>query len=252
MKAASGLLVKPVFPLTWDAKPIPKEIQRRIRPPPSSSLHQLGSGFSANDLLSPPLIRILNVIRDVIFYGIANTLPSTIEPSDHHFFRILNCESEHQLLSYVFTDSVKDSDPKIQEKYAHPIETVTRVAAICFLNNFLIVSPSSSGLGRALTKHLMKAVSNFKISRLQQISKENFGLFAWALFVGARGSVGQAERPWFVKRLAHVAMICEWHSWEQVSKVLADYFYVPVSHNKEWKSVWEEAALEYVISRDGV
>lgn len=252
MKAASGLLVKPVFPLTWDAQPIPKEIQRRIRPPPSSSLHQLGSGFSTNTLLSPPLIRILNVIRDVIFYGIASTLPSTIEPSDHHFFRILNCESEHQLLSYVFIDRTKDSDPKIQEKYTHPIETVTRVAAICFLNNFLIVSPSSSGLGRALTKHLMKTVSNCKISSLQQLSKENLGLFAWALFVGARGSVGQAERPWFVKRLARVAMICEWHSWEQVSKVLAGYFYVPVSHNEVWKSVWEEAALEYVISRDGV
>ncbi|KAJ5403940.1 hypothetical protein N7509_003811 [Penicillium cosmopolitanum] len=178
VKAGSGLLVKPVFPLTWDAQPVPKAIQQRIRPPPSSSLHQLGLGFFANTLL---------------------------------------------------------------------IEAVARVAVICFLNNFLIVSPPSSGLGRALTKHLVKAVGNCKISSLLHLPKESLNLFAWALFIGARGSIGHRERIWFVERLARVAMICEWQSWEQVSRIIADYFFVPGTQDDDWRCVWEEAMSGYVI-----
>lgn len=250
MKAASGLLVKPVFPLTWDAQPVSTKIQQRIRPPPASPLHQLGSGFFANTLLSPQLLRILDVIRDVIFYAVANTLPSTIQASDHHFFRLLNCESEHQLLSYIYSDNAGIDGPAIPDMRIHPIETVTRVAGICFLNNFLIVSPASSGLGRALSKHLKKAVGSCKLSSLIHLPKENFGLFAWALFIGARGSTGQAERPWFVERLARIAMICEWQSWEQVSRILSDYFFLPVSQGGDWQSIWEEAMSGYVISAD--
>ncbi|CAI7569102.1 unnamed protein product [Penicillium manginii] len=247
VKAASGLLVKPVFPLTWDTQPVPKAIQQRIRPPPSSSLHQLGSGFFANTILSPPLIRILNVVRDVIFYGVAITQPSNLESSERHFFRILNCEAEHQLLSYIYENSEKGPGPKNPEKHIHPIEAVTRVAVICFLNNFLIVSPPSSGLGRALTKHLVKVVSNFKISRLLDLPKENLNLFAWVIFIGARGSIGQREQGWFVERLARIAMICEWKSWEQVSRILADYFFVPGAQDEDWRCVWEETLSGYVI-----
>ncbi|KAJ5731063.1 uncharacterized protein N7483_005571 [Penicillium malachiteum] len=215
-------------------------------PPESSPIRRLGSGFWANTLLSPALLRILNVARDIIFYSISVHLaPHAILQSDHDFFRVLNCETEHQLLSYVY-DNGADNNQKEPEIY--PIEAVTRVASICFLNYFLIVSPPSSGLGRALTRHLMKAVNNCKLTLLMELPKENFGLYAWALFIGAQGSLGQNERPWFVERLARVAILCEWQSWEQVSRLLTDYFYIAVAQGPGWQAVWDEAMAGFVIA----
>lgn len=251
VKAASGLLVKPVFPLTWDAQPVPQHIQQRIQPPASSPAHQLGSGFLSNMLLSSQLIRILHVVRDIIYFSIAvQTKPDTLDPADNHFFRVLNCEAEHQLLSYIYPENQGTTNPSQLTINIHPIEAVTRVAAIGFLNNFLIVSPPSSGLGRALTSHIVSAVHNCKLSLLLTMPKENFELFAWALFVGAQGSAGQADRPWFVERLARVAMICEWQTWDQVSRIMSNYFYIPSVHGMEWRSVWDEAMAGFVVSAD--
>lgn len=251
VKAASGLLVKPVFPLTWDAQPVPQEVQQRLRPSPSAPSHRLGSGFFVNTLLSPQLIRILWVVRDIIYYGVTvRATPAALQPDDNHLFRVLNCEAEHQLLSYIYSENQGVMKPSKPDLLIHPIEEVARVASICFLNHFLIVSPPSSGLGRALTKHLIKAVNDCKMSQLLSLSKENFGLLAWALFVGAQGSRDHAERPWFVERLARVAMICEWQTWEQASNVLSDYFYVSAMHGFAWRSIWDEAMTGFVISTD--
>ncbi|KAJ5580105.1 uncharacterized protein N7459_006090 [Penicillium hispanicum] len=253
VKAGSGLLAKPVFPLTWQAQPVPCEIQQRIRPPASSPIRRLGSGFWANTLLSQPLLRILNVLRDIVFYGIAVQMkPAVIHPSDHDFFRLINCEVEHQLLSYVYTETAEPEFPNSfnLDLDLHPIEIVTRVASICFINHFLIVSPPSSGLGRALTKHLMKAINSCHLSFLLSLPKENFGPFAWALFIGAQGSLGRPERPWFVERLARVAMICEWQTWDQVSRILCDYFFLPVAQDTTWRSIWDEAMAVFVIFAD--
>lgn len=187
----------------------------------------------------------------MIFYSITvQTAPSKIHPGDHDFIRVLNCEVEHKLLSYVYTETTGSSDSGNSIIDIHPIEAVTRVAAICFLNLFLIVSPPSSGLGRALTKHLLEAISNCKMSLLLDLPKENFGLFAWALFLGAQGSEGQVERTWFVERLARVAMICDWQNWEQVCRILSDYFFIPVGQDATWQSIWEEATAGFVISAD--
>ncbi|OQD80465.1 hypothetical protein PENANT_c035G08749 [Penicillium antarcticum] len=244
IKAASGLMAKPVFPLTWDAQPVPSDIQQRIRPQASSPLNNVGSGFFANSCISPPLQRILYVLRDMVFFSIMNQMaPAALQPIDQDFFRVLNCEAEHQLLSYIYTD-----DSPIPVSKLHPIEAVTRVASICFLNHFLIVSPSSSGLGRALTRHLTTAVEKCKLSLLRGLPKESFGPYAWALFVGAQGSQGQAERAWFVERLARVAIICGWQSWEQVSKVMANYFFVMTSDGLSWRSIWDEAMSGFVVS----
>lgn len=247
-------MTKPVFPLTWDAQPIPQEIQQRVRPPASSPLSRLGSGFFSNTLLSAPLLRILDVVRDVIFFNAAcRSTPAAVHV-DHDFFRVLNCETEHQLLSYVYTEDQSPDDlSRNSELELHPIEAVTRVASICFLNHFLIYSPSQSGLGRALTKHLKAAVSNCKLPLVLRLPKENLGLFAWALFIGAQGSLAQVERPWFVDLLARIAMICEWQTWEQVSEVLADFFFVPSldgpsSQGPGWKSIWDEAMAGLVFS----
>ncbi|CAP91651.1 Pc13g05820 [Penicillium rubens Wisconsin 54-1255] len=244
IKAASGLMTQPVFPLTWDAQPIPSEIQQRIRPPASSPLNRLGTGFSANTFLSPSLLKIISVLRDMVFFSITyQTNPTAIKPGDQDFFRILNCEAEHQLLSYIYAEGSSDPEPNI-----HPIEAVSRVACICYLNHFLIVSPSSSGLGRALTKHLKTALDSCKLSLLVGLPNQNFGLYVWALFVGAQGALGQPERQWFVERLARVAMVCGWQSWEQISKLMAGFFFVAALDSLNWRSIWDEAMTGFVIS----
>lgn len=230
---------------------MPHDVQQRLRPPASAPFHRLGSGFFANTLLSPQLIRILWVVRDIIYYGVTvRATPAALQPDVNHLFRVLNCEAEHQLLSYIYSENQGIMKPSKADLDIHPIEELARVASICFLNHFLIVSPPSSGLGRALTKHLVKAVSDCKMSQLLPLSKENFGLFAWALFVGAQGSRDQAERPWFVERLARVAMICEWQTWEQVSNVLSDYFFLWAMHGIAWRSIWDEAMTGSVIPMD--
>ena len=236
-------MTKPVFDLTWDAQPIPPDIQVRIRPPALSPLHRLGSAFFSNGLLSPALLQILHVIRDMVFFSITQqTNPTVIQDNDQDFFRVLNCEAEHQLLSYIYTDGVLN--PKVN---LHPMEAVVRVASICFLNHLLIVSPSSSGLGRALTKHLKTAATNCSFSFLLGLPKENLQLYAWVLFIGAQGSLGHLERPWFVERLARVSMICGWQSWEHVSMMMANYFLIDFD-SLNWRSIWDEAMTGFVLS----
>lgn len=240
MKCASGLMLKPVFPLTWDSQPVPLRVQQRIRPLGSSTLNKLGSALFANDIISSPLKKILYVLHDLILFSQVNKdNPTGLFPEDHDFFRLLNCEAEHQLLSYANTEHSMDS-PRL-----NPIEAVARVTCICYLNHFMIVSPPSSGLGRALTKHLKNAI-NCTLPLLARIPPENSGLLAWASFIGAQGSAGQSERPWFTDGVARIARIRGWQHWEQVCGVLAEYFYVPSMHDAAWRIIWAEAMGEVV------
>lgn len=217
-------------------------MQQRVRLLGSSALNRLGGALFANSCVSPPLVKILYVIRDIILFNQANKEnPTVLSPEDYHFFRLLNCEAEHQLLSYIYTGSNGNSTSPSSMMDLHPIEAVTRVACICFLNHFMIVSPPSSGLGRALTKHLKNAVAKCTPPLLSRLPRENYGLLAWALFIGAQGSAEQIERPWFVERLTGIAMVCDWRHWEQMSDILADYFYVPHVNDALWKPIWDEA-----------
>jgi hypothetical protein len=161
---------------------------------------------------------------------------------------VVNCETEHRLLSYIYNDGHQGS-PFGTQLDISPIEAVTRVACICFLNQFLIVSPPSSGLGRALTKHLKASMSSCSLSLGPKSAKAIYGLLAWVLFIGAQGSAGQVEHSWFIDRLARLAMLRGWQKWEQVADVLADYFYLPDFHGATWESAWEEAVTGLLSER---
>ncbi|KAF7183582.1 hypothetical protein CNMCM7691_003861 [Aspergillus felis] len=92
VKAASGLMTKPLFSLPWDPRPVPSSAQQRIRPPPSSVLTRLGAAFFANNLLSLPLLRILHVMRDIVLYSQAyRERPASVYPEDHELFRVPGC-----------------------------------------------------------------------------------------------------------------------------------------------------------------
>jgi hypothetical protein len=179
-------------------------------------------------------------MTDIIFYShMCKESPSALSDDDHDFFRNLNREVEHLLLSYVHTQEDGQNTPfPGSNPDPLPLETVTRVAAICYLNYFLIKLLPSAGLSRALTKHLKSALSH---SSLQSSPKEYHALVAWALFIGGQGSIAQVERPWFVERLAHISRSCKWHNWGQVTRVMGEYFYLPSTNESIWATVWDEA-----------
>lgn len=226
----------PIFPLVWGSKHVPADVQERIQPSESSPVNRFGTALCANALLSCSIRSIIHAFRHVAFYSETyQTNPAALQPKDHDFFRLFICEIEHRFLSYV------ESELKTGAIWGlHPIEAVTRTASICYLNNFLIVSPSSSGLGRALTKHLKRAVNDCTLPLLSQLPQENTVLLGWALFIGAQGSTGQIEHIWFIEQLARIAIICGWNNWDQVSDLLTEYFYVSQIQGLIWKSIWDK------------
>lgn len=242
MKAASGLMTQPVFPLARDLQPVSASIQERIAPSDTSELQRLGAAFVSDLQLSSCLLSVLRAMRDIVLYGQAcNQNPAVLCTDDHEFFRSLNREVEHKLLSYVYSESTTRGRPISEAtSYLGSLEAVTRIASICYLNHFLIVSPPSSGLGRALTRHLKQALADCPWPPL---SKEGHGLLAWVLFIGAQSSAGQVERPWFVERLSRIALVCGWHTWRQMADVLIDYFYLPSTNQADWESIWNEAMV---------
>ncbi|KAF7712434.1 Fungal transcription factor, partial [Penicillium ucsense] len=253
IKTASGILAKPIFPLAWDLPLMSPDLHNRIQPPPLSTACQTGSGFFSNMMLSLPLLRALLMIRDLIWYHCAvQTTPEAFTGSDHQFFSTLNHTVEYQLLDYLYPDTsaIRESSPTPIE--LHPIESLTRVAALTFLNKFMIVSPPSSGLGRAVTRHCVNAAQACDLTFLEQMPKENCSLYAWAMFIAAQGLTGFPERQVFVQRLARIVNICEWCNWDQVPRIMCDYFYIPSLHDKEWRTIWDEATGdgEALVSHD--
>lgn len=226
-------MTAPVFPLLWGSKRVPVDVQARIQPSEFSSVSRFGKALCANTLLSCSLRRAIHAFRGVAFYSEAiQTNQHALQPKDHEFFRLFICEIEHRLVSYV------ESEPKAT--IIHPIEAVTRTAAICYLNNLLIVSPPSTGLGRALTKHLKMAAKNCTLRLLAQLPEENAVLLAWALFIGAQGSTGQIEHQWFIEQLATITVICGWSHWDHVSGLLTEYLYVFQVQCQIWKTIWDK------------
>ncbi|KAL2000826.1 hypothetical protein VTN02DRAFT_2565 [Thermoascus thermophilus] len=242
VKTAIGLMTKPVFPLAWVPQPLAPEIRQRLSLHISSALlGQLGTALFTNPFLSPPLVKALHGLQDlVLFHCIKDQNPEALGLEDHQAFRILNYETEHELASYPFR-LPRNRDTGPQGTNLHPVESVARVASICYMNLFIIVSPPSSGLGRALTKHLKEAVGRCTPEVLAQLPRKCYDLFSWALFIGAHGSAGQIERPWFVQRLAHAAAVQGWKDWEEVADVLTGYFYISHIHDPIWRPVWDEA-----------
>lgn len=242
-------MVKPVFPLIWDPQPVPPAVKRRIEPSSTSKLTRLGSALFANALLSFPLLKILSMLRDLTLYTHAyKETPTTLCHEDHDFMRIFNYEVEHQLVDYVYTSPKGDDEPPLETGMElHPVEAVTKTACICYLNVLLIVSPPASGLSRALANHLKNAIASCTLPLLSRLSPENYGLLAWASFIGAQESANQPEQSWFIERLARIAMIRGWRSWEQMSDILTCYFYAPSIHEFMWRSIWDRAIQGLIL-----
>lgn len=205
-KCAAFLNCKPMFQFVLGPVLVPSSMQERIKPPASSELHKLGSAFFGNCLLSSPLVETLGMIQNILLFVQASSEdPDDFSVEDHDFFRLLNCQAEHRLLSYVCTGPATPCG-KVP---VHFIEEVVRTACICYLNDITIFSPPASGLGRRLTKHLQGAIFKCGLPMVKELDQMKSGIIAWASMVGAQGSDGQAEYPWFLERLTAVARMNE-------------------------------------------
>jgi hypothetical protein len=233
-------MTQPVFPLIWEHQPLAPEIRQRIDPPTSSRLHRLGVGVFGNPFLSSPLITALHVVRDIaLFQHYICENPRGLSAEDGRLLFRLMYEAEHELLNYPYCEP-KSASPESGMIAPHPLESLARVASICYLNYMIIVSPPPTGYGRALTKHLKQAVNGCGLDALSRRPPPCYDLLAWTLFIGAQGSLGQVERPWFVRRLADLAPVRGWKEWEDVAEVMTGYFYVPQVHDIAWRPVWQE------------
>lgn len=245
VKAASGLMTEPLFPLAWAANPVPSHAHLRLKlSDHPSQLGRFGTALYANPLISGPLQRIIHVLCEVALYcEISHFNAAALLPEDHIFFRLLSCEAEHQLLSYKYAqfERARLLHPGTTFEL-NPIEALVRTATIAFINDFLIISPPSSGLGRALTRHMKKSL-DICFDLLPHFPTENVILVIWALFVGARGSLGRAEHPWFIERLASLVLFCGWDDWDETIDHLSGYVTVPHIQRHSWRIVWDQVLI---------
>lgn len=251
VKAATGLLTVPLFPMHWSSPPVPRSLLDRVTPSTGSPLNLLVTAFTTNPLLSPELVEILQAIRALIHYSeTCRTQAASFSRDEHEFFVALNLGSEHRLLSYPYATAESPDIPgsSPQPKTLHPIEALTRVASVGFLHHFLIVSPPASGSGRAITRHLTTVLNGCSDTILSQLPPENYDLHAWALFVAAQGAAGQPDRPLFVERLARVARVRHWTTWDDVSRVMIRYLYLPHNNEQSWRGIWAEVTANYSVA----
>lgn len=158
------------------------------------------------------------------------------EPYDPPLIYKLMHEIEHELLSY-------PSEARIP-----PLEAVARVACLCYSGQSFVVVLPSSGFGRALTKHIKRAISEVPLELSTSLATADLDLLAWALLVAAYGSREQQEYPWFISRLADIIAIQGWTQWEEhCVPVIRRYFYTPQNHSYAWKKIWDDAISHVVV-----
>jgi hypothetical protein len=195
------------------------------------------------------LVNALQRLKNVmLLQNLSHQHPDGLDYTDTELlYRLIN-EVEHELLSYPYRWQA-DRDASLGQPNLRPTEVLARVASICFLNSVIIVTPSATGMGRALTKHLKQVISNFiDLNPLWQLPLSDLDLLAWSLFIAAHGSLGQVERPWFVSRMADVISALRWKVWEEVVEVMHRYFYIPYIHGMVWRPIWDEAIAHLALT----
>jgi hypothetical protein len=244
-KASCGTLAKPIFPIPWPIEPLSPSILSQIAPPPSSPLHHLASYFTQIPILSPKIISLLLDLRDLAYFDDWNARdPEGLSSTEHELVRTKSLETEHALLSYPYDVVASQPQPTTILELFHPLEMITRTAALLYQSNLITVSLSSSGLIRAV-------IFRFK-RQLQQLRFQAKGeappaaavdILTWCLFIGAQNSQGEVERPWFVKRLVELAMAKRWTTWGEVEAVMQRFLYVRRVSGEKWAEIWDEVLV---------
>ncbi|OXV10012.1 hypothetical protein Egran_02221 [Elaphomyces granulatus] len=250
VKSAAGLMTRPVFPLFRDHQAASLELRKRLALPSSSNLNTLGVALLRNSSLSQPFMKVVHGLRDLmIFQHFSYHDPKMFSGSDRELLFKHSYEVEHEILSYPYRSSDGRRLGGRTEFHLHPVESVARVASICYTNQVIIVSPPGTGLGRALTKQIKTVLAICtQLDSFSRLSPACHDLIAWALFIGAQGALGQSERPWFVHHLAEIVTLRGWTEWEKVTEIMAGYFYIPYIHDVVWRPIWDEVMDSLTVS----
>ncbi|ODH48717.1 hypothetical protein GX48_05152 [Paracoccidioides brasiliensis] len=261
---ACGLMTRPFFPLTWDSQPIPPETLERMLPPPSSPLHNTAMLLCTYTGFSPELRKALFSLRKLLFFEYANHLdPNHFTALEHEIFLFKSHETEYELLDYPFRlaqlhapaqSQLTTTNPNPNQKFSRPhnphpfdshtltsLENLTRITAICHISQSFVVSPPSSGMGRALTHHLINAISKFHPSTFTRLHPSQLDLLAWAAFVGARCAKDQPTKYLFLPILKEIGRVRGWRDWGAVETGLSGFLYMKALHGGIFERIWEEA-----------
>lgn len=196
-------------------------------------------------------------MRILAFFDEYNTTSETgLSATDHEVNRIKTYELEHNVLSYPYSHlpaeivSIPNPLSPPPMRPLDPIEAITRVAALMYLNVTTVVSDPNSGLARQLVSHLLQSFTgcpwSFVLSLPEPYCQD---VLLWALFMGAHGSQKAKEQHWFVEKIADLAAWRGWRDVEAVKAVLRGYLYLDRRHGKCVETVWE-AVLRVLEGRN--
>jgi hypothetical protein len=240
-KACCGTLAKPAFPIPWPIEPISPSILDRISPPLDSPLYHLASAFTHTPILSPTIVSLLLKLRDLAYFDDWNARDAEgLSASEYELYRVKAHETEHQLLSYPY-DAMASQQPKKISEIFHPLEMITRTAAIVYILNTTTVALPQSGILRALVLRFKRQLQQLQFQPKARPPVVALDLLTWCLFLGAQSTEGYPERSWFVGRLAEVVRLRGWIDWEEAEGVMEKLLYERRVNEHCWRRIWYEA-----------
>lgn len=239
VKAAIGLLERPVVPLLFERESIPDQLMRRIHPNPATELARLHSDFRKLDRLSQPLTLLLSAHRNVCYLCEINSIdPENALPRETSILSRKATELEFDLLAYPY-EFISFPRNSRNEPQLPALEGLVRLAALGMLS----ISPHTiipaTGNGRAITHHQRKALDTW----LRELETGHTGYLRvtfWALFVYVQNALKQPEEPFFLEILATISHDLRLSSWKEAEKVMFGFLYIPAVQSSTWRAIWAD------------
>ncbi|RMZ81068.1 hypothetical protein DV738_g2354, partial [Chaetothyriales sp. CBS 135597] len=255
-KVAVGLMTRPQIPLPWARVQIEYASLERMLPSTDDPLSHMGSAFATVPGLSTELLCLLGDATLICLMSEFNARRMDgLTHQEQISFRCKSMELEHDLLRYVF-----DIFPVSSERAAGleptadvpPFENIVRLAVLGLLTLVSVHVLPGSGLGRALTRHQMRALKRWyatnPLSGQSSKGKDIGGnpshnatlhTILWALFVFNKCAKEQPEEKLFREMLAETLMQLQLIEWEDIEPILFGFLYVPTMLRPPWWRTWE-------------
>ena len=239
VKVALGLLTRPLFGIPQETANLAAVTIPHIVPPSTSLLSQFESKAGVFIRLSRRLRSLLADVRDLCYFHDFELRDSHgLNQFQHAVFLSKSLLTEHSLLTYPY--EIFECGPRSEDDLQiHPLENVTRIAALCMMSCISITTSPATGLGRALTMHLQKAFVACRWPILNSFDHSVSNLLAWTLFLGVQGAEGQPEEKGFLEHLAKIAIARGWNEWEEVEHIMSGFLYLPILQERIWSRTWD-------------
>lgn len=110
-----------------------------------------------------------------------------------------------------------------------------RTAAMIVVHSTLLKNHPHTAMIRSLVGRLQTYLERLDLSKLWLSNAE---ILLWLLFVGAAGSQGEVEQPWFITSLADGALRFELYSWDEARAKVRKFLYVERMLDASWRKIW--------------